>query len=151
MMALDFLTAPPSARVADVLTMVCEARSMQAEALTSVHCVEEDDRLIGTATVVALLQVGRDSLLREVMVTEPVRVLPDTDIEDVALLMTDYNLLTVPVVDERDRVLGVITVDDILEAVIPEDWRRREPGPHPIRRGEQPGTGEPTHAQDSGG
>ena len=52
---------------------------------------------------------------------------PDTDVVDVTLLMADYNLMTVPVVDTDDQLLGVITVDDILEATIPEDWRRREP------------------------
>ena len=151
LMALDFLTAPPTALVADVLGLVREARSMQPEALTSVHCVEAENRLIGIVTVVALLQADPDTSLREVMVTEPVRVLPEADTEDVALLMTDYNLLTVPVVDERDRVLGVITVDDILETVIPEDWRRREPSPHPAHRTDQSGPYEGAHPRDSGG
>ena len=41
--------------------------------------------------------------------------------------MADYNLMTVPVVDDDNQLLGVITVDDVLEATIPEDWRRREP------------------------
>jgi hypothetical protein len=62
---------------------------------------------------------------------EPVRVMPDADVVDVTLLMADYNLMTVPVVDAEDQLLGVITVDDILEATIPDDWRRREPPPHP--------------------
>jgi CBS domain-containing protein len=48
-------------------------------------------------------------------------------------LMADYNLYSVPVVDEHDRVLGVVTVDDVLEETIPEDWRRREPAPRPAR------------------
>ncbi len=47
--------------------------------------------------------------------------------------MADYNLYSIPVVDEQDRVLGVVTVDDVLEATIPEDWRRREPAPRPVR------------------
>jgi Mg/Co/Ni transporter MgtE len=58
--------------------------------------------------------------------TDPVRVGPDTDITDVAVLMTDYNLITIPVVDDACRLLGVITVDDVLEITLPEDWRRRE-------------------------
>jgi Mg/Co/Ni transporter MgtE len=45
---------------------------------------------------------------------------------DVAVLMTDYNLITIPVVDDRCHMLGVITVDDVLEVTLPEDWRRRE-------------------------
>jgi Mg/Co/Ni transporter MgtE len=40
--------------------------------------------------------------------------------------MSDYNLITIPVVDERRKMLGLITVDDVLEATLPDDWRRRE-------------------------
>ena len=49
----------------------------------------------------------------------------DADLEEVARLMTDYDLTVVPVVDEEERLLGVITVDDVLELVLPEGWRRR--------------------------
>jgi Mg/Co/Ni transporter MgtE len=42
------------------------------------------------------------------------------------VLMSDYNLITIPVVDEHRVMIGLITVDDILEAALPEDWRRRE-------------------------
>jgi Mg/Co/Ni transporter MgtE len=45
---------------------------------------------------------------------------------DVAVLMSDYNLITIPVVDERRYMIGIITVDDVLESTLPEDWRRRE-------------------------
>ena len=48
--------------------------------------------------------------------------------------MTDYNLITIPVVDEQRRMLGVITVDDVLEATLPEDWRRREAAEPPDAR-----------------
>jgi CBS domain-containing protein len=50
---------------------------------------------------------------------------------DVALLMADYNLMTVAVVDSANRLVGVVTIDDVLEATIPDDWRRREPAPRP--------------------
>jgi CBS domain-containing protein len=67
------------------------------------------------------------------MDSDPVRVSADADLTDVALLMADFNLYSIPVVDDQDRVLGVVTVDDVLEATIPEDWRRREPAPRPVR------------------
>jgi Mg/Co/Ni transporter MgtE len=62
-----------------------------------------------------------------------VRITADADLTDVALLMADYNLYAIPVVDDEDRVLGVVTADDVLEATIPEDWRRRDPAPRPMR------------------
>ena len=67
------------------------------------------------------------------MDSDPVRVTPDADVADVTLLMADYNLYDRPGRRRRQPLLGVITVDDVLEATIPEDWRRREPPPRPIR------------------
>jgi CBS domain-containing protein len=84
------------------------------------------------------------------MDTDPVRVAPEADVTDVALLMADYNLYTIPVVDDTDRVLGVVTVDDVLEATIPEDWRRREPAPRPVR-GHTATTTSTTSAGSGGG
>ena len=54
----------------------------------------------------------------------PKHVRPDADLEEVARLMTDYDLTVVPVVDEEQQLLGVITVDDVLELVLPRGWRR---------------------------
>ncbi|MGV4925991.1 CBS domain-containing protein [Streptomyces sp. BHT-5-2] len=145
LMALDVLTATGNTTVARALRAAGEARTLQPEALTSVYLVGEEKRLIGVVTLVELLQADPKGPLENVVDRDPVRAGPDTDVEDVALLMTDYNLLTVPVVDDEDRILGVITVDDVLDAVIPEDWRRREPAPRPPRHADEPAPGAPPH------
>ena len=80
-----------------------------------------------------LLQAEPGESVGALMDSDPVRVSADADLTDIALLMADFNLYSIPVVDEQDRVLGVVTVDDVLEATIPEDWRRREPAPRPVR------------------
>jgi CBS domain-containing protein len=126
LMGVDFLTLPEEASVADALAAVGQAGSLQPEALTSVHAVDASRRLCGVATVVRLVQAGAETPLMDVSDTDPVRVGPDTDVVDVAVLMSDYNLITVPVVDDERRMIGLITVDDVLEATLPEDWRRRE-------------------------
>jgi len=134
LMGVDFLAVPHDTSVADALAAVGAAKTLQPEALTSVHAVDGDSCLRGVARLVTLLQSRREARLIEVCDTDPVRVGPDTDVVDVAVLMTDYNLITIPVVNERSRMLGVITVDDVLEVMLPDDWRRREaaepPDPH---------------------
>jgi Mg/Co/Ni transporter MgtE len=84
--------------------------------------------------VITLLQSAAAAVLIDVCDTDPVRVGPDTDVMDVAVLMTDYNLMTIPVVDDERHLLGVITVDDVLEVTLPEDWRRREAAEPPDAR-----------------
>jgi Mg/Co/Ni transporter MgtE len=130
-MSTDALQCPEQQPVGEVLRVVAAARTMQPEALNTVHAVGDAGHLVGTATLIQLLQADPAARLREVMDHDSVRVTAETDAVDIALLMADFNLITVPVVDEDNRVLGVVTVDDVLEATIPDDWRRREPAPKP--------------------
>ena len=126
LMGMDFLAVPSMTSVGDVLARVRDAASLQPEALTSVHAVDHDGVLRGVASLVTLVQSDPGATVIDVSDTDPVRVGADTDITDVAVLMTDYNLITIPVVDSERRLLGVITVDDVLEVTLPDDWRRRE-------------------------
>ena len=130
LMGVDFIALPGMVTVRGTLARVRESPLLPPEALTSVHAVDEDGCLRGVARLVTLVQADPDAALIEVCDTDPVRVGADTDITDVAVLMTDYNLITIPVVDDRRRLLGVITVDDVLEIALPPDWRRREAAPH---------------------
>ena len=80
-------------------------------------------RLKGAIHVVDLLraEAGASSATSRGL---PRHVRPDADFEEVARLMTDYDLTVVPVVDQEQQLLGVITVDDVLELVLPRGWRR---------------------------
>ena len=126
LMGVDYLALPAATTVSDALAAVGRSETLQPEALTSVHAVGHDGRLAGVARLVSLLQASPGALLSEVADTDPVRVGADTDVVDVAVLMSDYNLITIPVVDEHRHMIGIITVDDVLETTLPEDWRRRE-------------------------
>jgi Mg/Co/Ni transporter MgtE len=105
---------------------------VQPEALLKMHIVTDDQQLAGVVSVIALLHAQPGETVAALMDSDPVRVTADADLTDIALLMADYNLYAIPVVDDEDRVLGVVTVDDVLEATIPEDWRRREPAARPV-------------------
>lgn len=113
--------------VEDALAVLAAARSLQPEALLKVHVLSDRAHLVGVVSVIALVQANPADAVVALMDSDPVRVAPNVDLTDIALLMADYNLYTVPVVDDVDRILGVVTVDDVLEAVIPAEWRRREP------------------------
>jgi CBS domain-containing protein len=134
LMGVDFVAVPTMTSVGDALARVRQAVSLQPEALTSVHAVDHEGILRGVARLVTLVQSDPGATLIDVSDTDPVRVGADTDITDVAVLMTDYNLITIPVVDDQRRMLGVITVDDVLEVALPDDWRRREVAEPPDAR-----------------
>lgn len=83
------------------------------------HVLADNGELVGVVSVIRLLQADGDAAVESIMDDDPVRVAPQADLTDVALLMADYNLALIPVVDEGDRVLGVVTYDDVLAALIP--------------------------------
>jgi CBS domain-containing protein len=146
LMGLDFLALSRDTPVAAALERVRAARTMQPEALTTVFSLNARGKLRGAASLVALIQADPDAVLRTVADPDPIRVHPNADLIDITLLMTDYNLLNLPVVDDDDHIIGVITVDDVLESSLPRNWRRREPATHP-----EPTDPEPTaSAHDQG-
>ena len=73
----------------------------------------------------ALLRADPGQRLETVVKHEIPCLAPDASFEEVARLMADYNLTSIPVVDEHERMVGVVTVDDVLEAMLPRGWRRR--------------------------
>jgi len=93
--------------------------------LGSVFVVDRDGLLIGALSAVDVMR-GQAGLAIETLpglLRQGVGL--DADLQDVALLMTDFNLVAVAVTDHDGRLVGAISVDDLLEALLPPDWRRR--------------------------
>ncbi len=138
LMGMDFLAMPQATTVGTALAAVSQSQNLQPEALTSVHAIDADGRLCGVVKLVTLLQAEPATTLEQVCDDDPVRIGADTDVVDVAVLMSDYNLSTIPVVDDSRMMIGLITVDDVLEVTLPDDWRRREAAEPPdARRGKK--------------
>jgi Mg/Co/Ni transporter MgtE len=124
LMSPDFIALQGSDTVADALARV-RSSDLAPGTLTTVFLRDVEGRLSGSALIVTLLRSGPEQALDGVAEHEPVSVGTDADLPEVARTMTDYNLVMLPVVDEDQRVVGVVTVDDVLELTLPAGWRRR--------------------------
>lgn len=124
MMSPEFIALDEGASVADALARV-RASDIGPQMLTTVYLLDATGMLAGSAAIVALLRVDPAARLADVAEREPESVPTDADLPEVARTMTDYNLAMLPVLDEERRVVGVITVDDVLELTLPAGWRRR--------------------------
>jgi magnesium transporter len=78
------------------------------------------DRLVGVLSLRDLILSAPDKPLSAVMTDNVVRVDPSTDQEQVAATMAKYDLSAIPVVDDQGRLLGVVTIDDVVDVVIQE-------------------------------
>jgi CBS domain-containing protein len=123
-MSPDFLCLYRHATVSEALDRV-RTSAIPSGQLTTVFVMDTHRALIGSVPLTALLRAGPDAGLMELVEHLPPRLHPDADLEEVARVMADYNLTSAAVVDEHDRMIGVVTVDDVLEVVLPKGWRRR--------------------------
>ena len=88
---------------------------------------ENAGRLLGILSLRDLLLSSGNRCIEELMDRDLVWIGPNDSKEDAARTMAEYNLIALPVLDEQEHMLGVITVDDAMEVLVPERWSRRIP------------------------
>lgn len=123
LMSPEFVCVFSQATQADVLARI-RATTASAEALAWIYVMNASSRLVGAIALVDVLRADPSSRIGEIA-DVPQRIRPDVELEEVARLMTDFDLTVVPVVDGEERLIGVVTVDDVLELVLPRGWRRQ--------------------------
>jgi CBS domain-containing protein len=124
LMSPDFVCLYRQATVAEALERV-RTTLAPPELLTTIFVMDSRRRLAGSLPLAELVRADSDSALLELVARDTPRLIPDAEFEEVARLMADYNLTAAPVVDDEGRMIGVITVDDVLEVMLPKGWRRR--------------------------
>jgi CBS domain-containing protein len=124
LMSPDYASVPSDRTVESAIDAV-RAASAPIEALDVVFVIDAEGRLVGTAPLTALVRARSTSKVAEVMRADPTHVHPHWDVHRIARTMSDFNLTVVAVLDEEhQRVIGVVTVDDLLELLLPQGWRR---------------------------
>ena len=83
-------------------------------------------RFMGVVHIQRLLREPPSTLLGGILDTDIVPLSVETNLNEVSLYLASYNLLSVPIVDSNDRLLGAVTVDDVLDHLLPENWRQDE-------------------------
>ncbi|MDP9101794.1 MAG: CBS domain-containing protein [Actinomycetota bacterium] len=127
LMTSEPVILPPNATVADALARVRSADLSPALA-AQVYVVRPPyetptGRYLGTAHFQRLLREPPSTLISSVVDTGIDPLAPDCPLNDVTRHLASYNLVAVPVVDSEQRLLGAVTVDDVLDHLLPADWR----------------------------
>ena len=89
----------------------------EAEMVFYLYTLDNDGRLTGVISLRELVTTPGDTMLKDIMSKQIHVVRPETDQEEVARIVSQYNFLAVPVVDQEDRLLGIVTVDDVVDVI----------------------------------
>jgi magnesium transporter len=116
LMARELLTVRSGMTIKDVIARI-RSGVEDIEQYQYIHVVDSEDVLLGIIPVVSLIVEDPDHRVNEVMKKDVITVTADTDQEDVASLFAKYDLYALPVIDESGRLVGRITVDDIIDVI----------------------------------
>ena len=123
-MSPDFVSVPREATVASAISAARD-HDIAPEGLYAILLTDSDGQLSGVVTAGQLIRAAPEQALESLADSNVPSVGAEAEIPEVARLMTDYNLISLPVTDADGRPIGVVSVDDILELTLPEQWRRR--------------------------
>ena len=116
LMGTELVAVPITATVAEA-TEAVRACAETVDPVHVVYAVDTDERLVGVVPLKRLLLSRADARLDTIAEPEIVSVFPDLDQEEVARIMERYDLVSLPVVSEAGRLLGRITIDDVVDVI----------------------------------
>ena len=115
LMYTDVFTLHEETKAKDAIAALQDQE--EAEMVFYLYAVDDNGRLNGVVSLRDLVTTSSDTMLKDLMSIKVHAVRPETDQEEVARIVSQYNFLAVPVVDGDEKLLGIVTVDDVLDVI----------------------------------
>ena len=114
-MTLEYISLFPTMTIGDALKKI-KSKGEYSETVNTCYVIDKH-KLLGTITAMDLLTCDDDELITDVMDDNPITVTTSTDKEEVAQLFNKYDVLTIPVLDKEQCIVGIVTVDDAIDVI----------------------------------
>ncbi len=119
-----FISYPPETTVRKAIENF-KKDAEEIEIVYYIYVIDADEKLLGVVSLRDLLLADLDAKLSDIMETKLKTVTPETDEMEVAEIISKYNLVVLPVVDIEGFMLGIVTVDDVLDRILPPSAKRK--------------------------
>jgi magnesium transporter len=126
MMTTDYVWIYPHRTTEATIRKIREI-APTSEFIYYLYVVDKEDRLLGTLSLRTLLLALPTAFIERIMEADLVTVAPDTPAVEAASTIARYDLLAVPVVDDAGKMLGIVTVDDAIDAIMPDEIAKKLP------------------------
>jgi len=123
-MTNEFMAYPPETTVKEAI-LKFRKDAEEVETVYYIYVADADEKLIGAVSLRDLLLADPDANLSDIMETKLKTVTPETDEVEVGEIISKYNLVALPVVDSEGFLLGIVTVDDVLDRILPPAAKRK--------------------------
>lgn len=124
LMTNEFIAYTPDTTVREAIERFRQD-AIDIETVYYIYIVNQKEKLIGVASLREILLADPDSRLSDIMETKLKTVTPETDEMQVAEITSKYNLVALPVIDTEGALLGIVTIDDIIDRILPPAAKRK--------------------------
>jgi flagellar motility protein MotE (MotC chaperone)/sporulation protein YlmC with PRC-barrel domain len=124
LMTTEHVAFAPSLTAADAIRRIRD-EAKEAETIYYLYVTDPQEKLLGVLSLRELIQADPGQRLEQLMRPEVISVRAESGLREVAELLTKYNLLAVPVVGGEGEMRGIVTVDDVLNLILPMIWKKR--------------------------
>jgi magnesium transporter len=124
LMTNEFIAYPAETTVKEAIDRF-KKDAEEVEPVYYIYVTDENEKLVGAVSLRELLLADPDAKLSDIMETKLKAVTPETDEMVVGEIVSKYNLVALPVVDSEGSLLGLVTVDDILDRILPPEAKRK--------------------------
>jgi Mg2+ transporter MgtE len=126
LMTTDYMWIYPHRTVAATIAKIREL-APETEFIYYLYVTDEAEKLLGVLSLRTLLLSAPDDIIHSVMDSDVVSVHPSVKSTEVASTIARYDLLACPVLDDDGKMLGIVTVDDAIDAIIPDRLKKQLP------------------------
>lgn len=115
-MTTEYVSLRPEMTVEDAIKRI-RRTGIDKETINTCYVTNDNRQLLGIVTVRALLLNDEDEIMADIMTDDVIKALTTADRETVAMNFSKYDLSAMPVVDEENRLVGIVTVDDVIDVM----------------------------------
>ena len=124
LMTMEFIALPQDLTAEQTINKLRES-APDAETIYYLYVVNQEQKLVGVLSLRMLIIAPPATPISEIMVKKVIKVGPEANQRQVAEIISKYNLLAVPVVDKNRKMQGIVTVDDVVDFILPPISRRK--------------------------
>jgi magnesium transporter len=124
LMTNEFIAYPPETTVRKAIENFKKVAE-EIESVYYIYVIDAEEKLLGVVSLRDMILADPDAKLSDIMATKLKTVTPETDETEVAEIISKYNLLAIPVTDSEGFFLGIVTIDDIIDRILPPAAKRK--------------------------
>lgn len=124
-MSTDFISFNLDITVGEIIDILREMEELEEDELYRIYITDEEDSVIGAITPADLILNKPEVKVKDIM-TEDIDVIRnDVDINEAIELIAKYDLLTIPVIDEENKLIGAVNTHDIIDEILYPIWKKK--------------------------